>query len=304
MDPSRSQHRGTRRGRLRLALLLVVGLAAAGVQAANPCAECHNEQVNAYLATSHRGIATESVRLCVACHGDAAKHLESGEASDIRGPATLAGWTAERQSEACLSCHDTSFPAWAEAPHAGRVSCWSCHGGQALHSGSDGSGLPTAERHATWKLCTTCHQEVKSEFRQEYRHPVEAGLVDCTDCHDIHGTDSGLPGDGRVGDAGTPAGAQACARCHQLQSASHIFEHPAMEEGCTSCHKPHGSWNRGLLASTGNGVCLSCHVQSTFPGVGQIDHEFRLNGGARCWDCHSDVHGSDTTPDLNPRGRR
>ncbi len=294
-DRRRKRVRGT--GLARVVILAAAGLLLAGSPgwAANPCAECHEEQVTPMLKTVHRGVVAEGAAFCAACHGNPAAHLESGEAKDIRGPAKLAKWTVERQSEACLSCHGRDFPGWKEAPHAGRVSCWSCHDDQALHFKPKGTDLPKAARHATWQLCTSCHQSVKAEFRQEYRHPVQAGLVDCTDCHDVHGTSATRT----VEVANT-----TCVKCHEQQAGPYVFKHPAMDEGCTSCHRPHGSWNRDLLKSVGNGICLTCHVQSSFPGVGQIDHEFRLSGGARCWDCHSDVHGSNTTPDFNPRGRR
>jgi len=277
------------------AAVLVLAFAALPVWAANPCADCHEEQVNPLLNTVHRGVVAEGAAFCAACHGDPKAHLESGEAKDIRGPAKLAEWNENQQSKGCLSCHGRDFPGWDETPHNGRVSCWSCHDDQALHFKPKGAALPAAARHDTWALCTSCHASVKAEFRQEYRHPVEEGLVDCTDCHDIHGTTARPRA--QKADAG-------CVKCHQQQAGPYVYRHPALDEGCASCHRPHGSWNRDLLKSVGNGICLTCHVQSSFPGVGQIDHEFKLSGGARCWDCHSDVHGSNTTPDFNPRGRR
>lgn len=275
-----------------LALLLTLPAAAA-----NPCADCHEEQVVAYAKGPHRGVAGDGAILCTACHGDGAAHLASGEASDIRGPAALAEWDTVRQAEACISCHGVDFPAASQSPHWSRVSCWSCHAQAALHGTPPGPRLAEAHRHETFALCTSCHAEAGAELRLEYRHPVAEGLVDCTDCHDVHGRSASSA-------AGSLATRGACASCHQEQHGPYLFEHQAVTDGCTSCHRPHGSWNRSLLASTGNGVCLSCHLQSNFPGVGKIPHDFRLSGGARCWDCHSDVHGSNTTPDFNPRGRR
>lgn len=291
---------GRRRGPVAvgwLACLLAVAvvLAAGTALAANPCQECHEEQVKPMLKTVHRGVVADGDAFCASCHGDPAAHLESGEAADIRGPARLAKWGATEQAAACLSCHGSDFPDWKSQPHAGRVSCWSCHRDRALHFEPAGPKLTPARRHETWKLCTACHADVRAQMRQEYRHPVEQGLVDCTDCHDVHGT---------TVDPTVNKIDRACMTCHEQQAGPFVFPHPAMDEGCVSCHRPHGSWNRSLLASAGNGACLSCHVQSSFPGVGQIEHRFRLNGGGRCWDCHSDVHGSSTTPDFNPRGRR
>lgn len=277
------------------ALLLVAWPAAAE----NPCSDCHEDQYTALRSSPHRGVVAESARFCETCHGDGSRHMESGEAADIRGAGALSEWSETKQSAACLTCHGTDFPASEEAPHADIVSCWSCHANKALHGFSPADNAGTAERHKSWDLCTTCHSAVKAEFKLQYRHPVEAGLVDCVDCHDVHGR--------------RPARAmerqqirETCVACHKDQAGPYVFEHLAMDQGqgCVNCHRPHGSWNRGLLASTGNGTCLTCHLQSNFPGVGKIPHDFRLSGGATCWDCHSDVHGSNTTPDLNPRGRR
>ncbi|MCP4896439.1 MAG: hypothetical protein GY906_05635 [bacterium] len=281
--------------------LLVAALAVAlPVVADNPCIDCHEDQSDAFRSNAHRGVVAEGARLCKACHGDGSRHMESGEAADIRGGAALADWNADHEALACLSCHGADFPAYQEVPHAGQVSCWSCHQNVALHGGTarEDESL-SAERHQSWALCTQCHPAVKAQFKLQYSHPVEAGLVDCVDCHDVHGRQATTVADRQNVRA-------TCVSCHKDQSGPYVFEHLAMDQGqgCLNCHRPHGSWNRGLLASTGNGTCLTCHIQSNFPGVGKIPHDFRLSGGASCWDCHSDVHGSNTTPDFNPRGRR
>lgn len=283
-------------GRVGLGILAFIWLLGPAAWAANPCIACHEEPAKLLSATKHRGVVKDGAAFCAACHGDPQKHLESGEAKDIVGPKELLSWGPEQQARACLACHGSDFPGWRETPHAGSVSCWSCHAPQALHFRPHGNVLPAAERHKTWTLCTTCHGEVKAQFLQEFHHPVPEGLLDCVDCHDVHGR--------RAVDPSREVSRAACLKCHQEQAGPFLFQHLAMDRGCTTCHKPHGSWNRDLLTSVGNGVCLTCHLQSTFPGVGQVDHEFNLAAGARCWDCHSQVHGSNTTPDFNPRGRR
>ena len=291
-------------GRLPRSAWWRTGLAAAvalgvtlPVAAGNPCAECHEDQIATFQLTLHRGVAAESDRLCVVCHGDGALHMESGEGADIRGPEALADWSVTDQESACLSCHEADFPAADEVQHRGLVSCWTCHSKTALHNAPNDAAPAADETRAQWELCTSCHTDTRAEFRLQYRHPVEEGLVACSDCHDIHGQNPQSALERQQFRA-------ACITCHQEQRGPYLFEHLAMEEGCVSCHRPHGSWNRALLTTTGNGTCMTCHLQSNFPGVGPTPHDFKLNGGARCWDCHSEVHGSNTTPDLNPRGRR
>ncbi|HHN73733.1 MAG TPA: hypothetical protein ENK10_00745 [Acidobacteria bacterium] len=281
-----------------LALLAALPALAAG---GNPCLECHEDQAVALGVTPHRSVATESSAFCTACHGDGTQHLASADATDIRGPSKLRQWSPDERSAACLNCHRQSTPQWGVAEHRNEVSCWECHEGQALHWQPTRDALSPAPAagadRSGWTTCTRCHPEVRNEFRLEYHHPVEEGQVRCVDCHQVHGAQP-------LAQAAEAATA-LCVRCHQEQSGPFLFEHPVItEDGCVACHRPHGSWNRDLLTSTGQGICISCHLQSNFPGVGQTPHDFRLSGGARCWDCHSDVHGSNTTPDFNPRGRR
>ncbi len=257
------------------------------------CGECHDAQVAAVLRGPHASIARRDATFCAACHGDPTAHLESASADDIRGGDELAKWRGEQQAAACASCHAREFPAWRQAAHAGEGLCWTCHS-EALHD--DGATVKPASNRAAFDRCTSCHRDVALESRMLYRHPVESGVVGCTSCHDIHGRS--------VRTASQSVPDQTCLGCHEEQKGPFLFEHPAMEQGCSSCHAAHGSPHRGQLLTAGSGTCLGCHAQSNFPAVGAASHDFRLSGGGRCWDCHSDVHGSNTTPDLNPRGRR
>ncbi|HEX9149192.1 MAG TPA: cytochrome c3 family protein [Thermoanaerobaculia bacterium] len=261
---------------------------------ANPCRDCHEKQVAAIAAGPHAAVAARDARFCATCHGDPKAHLESGDPADIVGGKTLATWRGERQALACASCHEKEFPAWRQAPHTANRLCWSCHASQALHSKGE-PPLGPAKAHQTWGLCISCHPGEAAQFRMVYRHPVERGVMDCTDCHDIHGRS--VLQTNRVDD-------HACLRCHEEQKGPFLFEHAGMEQGCSNCHAAHGSPHRGQLLSSGNGACLTCHIQSNFPGIGKTSHDSLLSGGGRCWDCHSEVHGSNTTPDFNPRGRR
>ncbi|MHB0968528.1 MAG: cytochrome c3 family protein [Thermoanaerobaculia bacterium] len=275
-------------------LLAALFLLPSRLPAANPCLGCHERPVAAYATTPHAAIVGKGFALCASCHGDPTKHLETGDPADIITGEAVAAFAAPKKADACLTCHRRDFPAAAGAPHREEPLCWSCHEAAALHYAAP-VDLPEAAKHRTFALCTSCHEETAAQFRMHYRHPVEQGTVDCTSCHDIHGRE--------LARHDRPAEAR-CASCHEEQTRPHLFEHAAMDDGCATCHEPHGSPHRGQLKSRGNGICLSCHVQGNFPGVGNVNHNFLLSGGARCWDCHSHVHGSNTTPDLNPRGRR
>jgi len=116
----------------------------------------------------------------------------------------------------------------------------------------------------------------------------------CASCHDVHGEN----GDAAKGPEAT------CLSCHAEAAGPWVFPHRAMEDGCSSCHVPHGSVNRSLLKTSGNGVCLTCHVQTNFPAAGKIPHNRTLQGGGKCLDCHSEVHGSNVDELMAPQYRK
>ncbi len=251
----------------------------------HPCAACHEEQVAALRAGPHAAVATT---LCSRCHGDPTRHLESAEAADIVGGAQLRGLSARERSAACLTCHSSQWPGWEGSPHAtARVGCWDCHTNAAHFADAS----PLVRRGET--ACAPCHRPQAQEFRRAWHHPVPEERMSCASCHDVHGRDADGP---------WPADAR-CQSCHPEVAGPYVFPHRALEDGCGSCHTPHGSANRSLLTTAGNGLCLTCHVQSNFPGIGKVPHTFKLSGGGRCVDCHSEVHGSNVDELLAPRFR-
>ena len=52
------------------------------------------------------------------------------------------------------------------------------------------------------------------------------------------------------------------------------------------------------------GVCLTCHVQTNFPAAGKVPHNRYLQGGGKCLDCHSEVHGSNVDELMAPQYRK
>ncbi|HEX4644710.1 MAG TPA: cytochrome c3 family protein, partial [Verrucomicrobiae bacterium] len=83
---------------------------------------------------------------------------------------------------------------------------------------------------------------------------------------------------------------------------------PALREGCTVCHDPHGSINAKMLTMRDSNLCLRCHAQNQALApsgavaanhifIGKIDHTTFLSYGT-CWTagCHTAIHGSNVNP--------
>ena len=63
------------------------------------------------------------------------------------------------------------------------MSCISCHSPH--HAQTKEFLLVKAQP----ELCYTCHLQQKPQFAMPFHHRVNEGLVQCTDCHNPHGTE-------------------------------------------------------------------------------------------------------------------
>lgn len=225
--------------------------------------------------------------------------------------ATFAG------SKSCEQCHAeitkgfaiaTHVRLKAEGPHAVNVGCESCHGPASKHIESGGSHHTIVNPRRSPEVCFQCHLDKRAEFSLPYAHPVLEGAhgkavpmgqrVSCADCHHPH------KGQAIIG-GGTALSTEheTCGKCHIAQRGPFVFEHEAVREGCTTCHKPHGSVNPRMLAERNHVLCLKCHFQQqTASGriyIGGQDHSGRLGRGT-CWSagCHEAVHGSQVGSSL------
>ena len=228
-------------------------------------------------------------------------------------------------AEQCEQCHEDLYKGFiATADHARLIAlgtnalsagCESCHGPCSLHADSGGDTKPpywfTAGRAQTGSYggretlgparsvetaCFQCHPDVRGQFELPVHHPVTEGRLSCTDCHDPH--------KGSIVAGGTALLSlnDSCLRCHPAQRGPFVFEHDAVREGCTICHRPHGSINAKLLTVRDANLCLKCHFQQLSNGriyIGNSDHTTRLQQGT-CWTagCHEAVHGSRVNPSL------
>ena len=202
-------------------------------------------------------------------------------------------------TETCASCHVKQNQEFQHSTHArialtkGDVKaqgCESCHGPGSLHVAAGGGkgvgGIINPRKNP--EACFACHTDKKMEFRLPYHHPVLEGKMSCVDCHSPHGDDVRPWSATSMKDVN-----EACFKCHKEQRGPFVWEHEALREGCTTCHKVHGSINDKMLIVRDNNLCLRCHTQVNFPTIGKQNHGTRLPQGT-CFSagCHTAIHGS------------
>lgn len=200
-------------------------------------------------------------------------------------------------TETCLSCHEEQGRTFKLSPHARLVTkgteneaqgCETCHGPGSVHAengGGKGNAIINPKKDPT--ICFTCHTEKKMEFRLPNHHPVLEGKMSCVDCHELHGPDT------RPSNISMEGVNETCFKCHKDQQGPFVYEHAAMREGCTSCHKVHGSINEKMLTARDFNLCLRCHTQANFPNIAANgSHPAFLQRAGACWTCHIKPHGS------------
>ncbi len=208
-------------------------------------------------------------------------------------------------TDTCASCHDKEYKEFKLSMHA-RVSpkdvpdgvstgCEMCHGPGSVHVDNGGGKGNIINPAKNPQSCFTCHTDKKMEFRLPYHHPVLEGKMSCTDCHDPHGIDV-LPWTA----TSERDVNEVCFKCHNDKRGPFIWKHDALREGCTVCHKVHGSINDKMLIARDVNLCLRCHATVNFPFMQSDNHTMHLPYGT-CWSagCHQAVHGSNMSNHLN-----
>ena len=254
----------------------------AGYVGSQMCATCHAEIAHRFGDNPHAKMVMmhgDRGLTCENCHGPGEAHVVGG--GDVTKIFRFDKASAQQVNMKCLSCHAGVHPNFERSPH-GRagLSCISCH---SVHHARTERYLLIASQP---QLCFSCHSDVKGQFSMPFHHPVEEGVVKCSDCHDVHGTFN--PNNLRS----TADQNLICVRCHTDTRGPFVFEHAAVKGvGCLGCHNPHGSENpRMLNMASINTLCNQCHspvAAGTFHSMGEGSAEL-----TPCTDCHTMIHGS------------
>ncbi|MBI4597766.1 MAG: hypothetical protein HY737_05105 [Candidatus Omnitrophica bacterium] len=225
-----------------------------------------------------------------------AKEASSAEQTPGASKKPLAEYVG---TETCAGCHVKQHEEFKQSTHA-RIAipgetgtaqgCETCHGPGSLHAEAGGGkgvgGIINPKNDPS--TCLECHLDKKAELRLPYHHPIIEGKMGCADCHNAHAPEVRPWSSTSLKDIN-----EACFKCHKEQRGPFVWEHEALREGCTVCHKVHGSIHEKMLVARDNNLCLRCHTQVAFPTIGKRSHSTSLYQGT-CFSggCHTAVHGS------------
>ena len=252
------------------------------------CASCHKEIMKGFANDPHSKpplIDGDKAVTCESCHGLGNAHAKSGDATLIFDPSTA---SAKEVDEKCQACHGNKRASFEHSAHGrGNVSCIGCH---TIHAPASPKHLLKMEQP---QLCFQCHSEVKPQFSMPFHHKVQEGLIDCTDCHDAHGS---------LEENTLRASTWQfimCTKCHAPTAGPFVYVHPAIKAaGCAFCHFSHGGPNHKLLIQADvNKICLQCHLPSpnSTRGLPAVPEHAQSAQSQSCIGCHASIHGSNAS---------
>lgn len=272
------------------------------------CTRCHDESetmpILAIYQTKHGVKGDPRTPNCQSCHGESENHLK-GNVDGKGRPApdvvfnkhTFAASDAKVRAATCLTCHKgTNRTNWEGSQHENNgMACNDCH---KVHAPVD----KVRDRKTQTEVCFTCHKDQRADTHKISTHPIDAGKVVCSDCHNPHG--SAGP---KLLKKNTVT--ELCTTCHAEKRGPFLWEHQPVNEDCTNCHTPHGSNITPLLKSRVPFLCDECHngphqsATPVGPNVGGIQNGLTAAAGAAvspgyaarsCMNCHVMVHGSNS----------
>ena len=262
---------------------------------AESCLRCHDKPpATNILHTAHAMKADSrtpfAARACESCHGASPEHMSRPQGATQRPlPAMTFGKKSPNavaeQNGVCLGCHSgTNRMNWKGSPHQiADNTCVSCHN---VHTTADRVLVKKAQP----AVCYDCHKEQRAQAYLRSHHPINEGLVTCSECHNPHGS----PTDKLL--VGITVNA-TCYNCHAEKRGPFLWEHAPVKEDCRNCHVPHGSVQPRLLKTRAPWLCQECHMEQQHPSTLYSGASLPPAAGHQlfakaCLNCHSQVHGS------------
>jgi DmsE family decaheme c-type cytochrome len=271
----------------------------------NVCKGCHadiwlNFYKNPHFKSLASGTEPPERTGCEGCHGPGRAHVEAGGGKTTI-PRAFSLLTPKQTIEACLTCHARDFGK-VNIQHSQHtlngVACTSCH---SIHHSPTPKYLLAKTQH---EMCYGCHAAVRAQFQMPSKHRVNEGFMECSDCHNPHGT---FAPTWRMGDRPRMVeqvlnNEEACLKCHVDKRGPFVYEHaPVRVDGCETCHYPHGANNTRLLRRpVVFTLCLECHNGSGFGtrnsgvDIQSSSHNLLDPRYQRCTTCHVRIHGSNS----------
>jgi DmsE family decaheme c-type cytochrome len=277
------------------------------------CTRCHDESeptpILSIYQTKHGVKGDPRTPTCQSCHGESEKHLHGDP--NVKGRAapdiifkkgTYEVSDDKVRASQCLACHKGEARTnWEGSQHQNsQLACNNCH---TIHAPAD----KVRDKKTQTEVCFTCHKEQRADTHKISTHPIDAGKIGCSDCHNPHG--SAGP---KLLKKNTVT--ETCYTCHAEKRGPFLWEHQPATEDCTNCHTPHGSNITPLLKSRPPFLCQECHDgphNSKTPvgpnaagyqgGLGYNNANNSANlypstqaVGRGCMNCHAMVHGSNS----------
>jgi len=276
------------------------------------CTKCHDESeikpILSIYQTKHGVKGDARTPSCQSCHGESEAHVKNTGGKATRNPpdvvftkGSYAATDAKVRATQCLTCHKgTNRTFWGGGQHENSgMACNDCH---KVHQPAD----KLLNRKTQTEVCFTCHKDQRADSHKISTHPIDAGKVVCSDCHNPHGsTGPKLLKFNTVN--------ETCWSCHAEKRGPFLWEHQPVNENCTNCHTPHGSNITPLLKDRPPFLCDDCHdgphnSQAAYGSMAagmQGGNGLVANGtnpkapstsavGRACMNCHVMVHGSNS----------
>ncbi len=270
------------------------------------CRTCHpNITVdffrNPHFKTQVRNDEPPDRAGCEGCHGPGSEHIAAkGDKAKIVAFSQL---NARAILDNCLRCHAESLgrAQIRRSSHSqAQVACNACH---SIHRPQTPKALLARQQK---DVCYGCHANVRPQFAMPFKHRVNEGFMNCSDCHNPHGAQAPNWAMGvrpRMVDAAL-GNEEPCLKCHTDKRGPFAYEHPATRaDGCSACHTPHGSAHPRLMKRPAVfTLCLECHSglgnfgpQGDGVRLTPASHNLADTRYRNCTTCHVRIHGSNAS---------